>query len=202
MEEDVEKRRVGKTKFALVLSTILMVALVVSNVWTYVNLRGQINSLDNSYNSLYDTYQTYKANHICSNADFNFLSEAYQNYVATHHHTDVEYNDLNDTVNLAKSTVWVDSQTISQPAHSYSYWSTSTSYAGYITVYVQTSTTTNTYVQVIYSAYGVNYDQQVTVGTSGTAVFPVLPCSNIEIRVGNVNLLTGATETVTITCHY
>lgn len=111
-------------------------------------------------------------------------------------------NNLNDIVNLAKSTVWVDSQTVSQPAGSYVYWTVSASYAGYVSVWVQTSTTTNTYVRVIYSAYDVNYDHQIGVGTGGTAVFPLLPCSSIEIRVGNTNLLSGATETVTITYHY
>jgi predicted PurR-regulated permease PerM len=113
-----------------------------------------------------------------------------------------QMSDLNSIINLQKSTVWVNDQTVSQPASSYTYWTVSADYAGYISVQVQTSTTTNTYVRVRWSAYGVNYDQQITVGTSGTAVFPVLPCSNIEIRVGNSNLVNGASETVTITYHY
>jgi chaperonin cofactor prefoldin len=113
-----------------------------------------------------------------------------------------QVNNLTDIVNLAKSTIWVDDQTISQPASSYTYWTVSASYAGYVSVWVQTSTTTNTYVRVIYSSHGVNYDHQIGVGTGGTAVFPLLPCSSIEIRVGNTNLISGATETVTITYHY
>jgi len=113
-----------------------------------------------------------------------------------------QINDLNDIVNLAKSTVWVDSQTVSQPANSYAYWRFSAIYAGYVSVYVQTSTTTNTYVRVIYSSHGVNYDNQIGVGTGRTVVFPVLPSSTIEIRVGNSNWLDGATETVTITLYY
>jgi uncharacterized protein YoxC len=115
-----------------------------------------------------------------------------------------QVNDLTNTVNLAKSTVWVDDQTVSQPASSYTTWTPafSASYAGYVSIWVQTSTTTNTYVRVIYSAYGVNYDHQIGVGTGGTAVFPLLPCSTIEIRVGNSNLFSGATETVTVTYHY
>jgi len=209
--ENVEKRGTGKTKFALALSTALIIVLVVLNVWTYTNLnttyQGYVSvhshsnldydSLNFDYDLLNTTYQNYVATHSHSNAE-------YDAYVANHHHTDAEYNNLSDIVNLVKSTVWVDDQTISQPAHSYTTWTPvfSASYAGYVSVWVQTSTTTNTYVQVIYSAYGVNYDQQITVGTGGTAVFPILPCLDIEIRVGNVNLLTGATETVTITYHY
>jgi len=113
-----------------------------------------------------------------------------------------QVNDLNDIVNLAKSTVWVNDQTISQPASSYTYWTFSASYAGYVSVVVHTSTTTNTYVRVIYASHGVNYSNQIGVGTGGTAVFPILPSSSIEIRVGNTNLINGATETVTITFYY
>jgi hypothetical protein len=113
-----------------------------------------------------------------------------------------QVNDLNSIINLEKSTVWVDDQTVSQPAGSYTYWTVSASYAGYVSVWVQTSTTDNTYVRVIWSSHGVNYDHSITVGVSGTAVFPILPASGIEIRVGNSNWLSGATETVTITYHY
>jgi hypothetical protein len=126
----------------------------------------------------------------------------YQDYVSTHSHTDGEYNDLNDIVNLAKSTTWIDDHTISQPASSYTYWTFSANYIGYVSVQVHSSTTDNTYVRVIYSSHGVNYDNQITVGTSGTAVFPLLPSSNIEIRVGNSNWFNGATETVTIAYYY
>jgi len=113
-----------------------------------------------------------------------------------------QVNDLTNTVNLAKSTVWVDSEPVNQPASSYVHWTFSASYAGYVSVNVQTSTTTNTYVRVIYSSYGVNYDNQIGVGTGGTAVFPILPASSIEIRVGNTNLFSGASETVSITYYY
>jgi len=110
-------------------------------------------------------------------------------------------NELTSIVRLEKSTVLVNNQTISQPAYSYTYFTFSVSYPGYISVEILTSTTSNTYVRAIWSSYGVNYDQSITVGTSGTAVFPVLP-SNVEIRIGNSNLLSGATETVTITYYY
>jgi len=113
-----------------------------------------------------------------------------------------QVSDLTNTTNLAKSATWVDDQTISQSAYSYTYWTFSASYAGYVSVWVHTSTTTNTYIRVIYTAYGVNYDNQIGVGTGGTAVFSLLPCSSIEIRVGNTNLISGATETVTVTYHY
>jgi hypothetical protein len=59
----------------------------------------------------------------------------------------------------------------------------------------------NTYVEVIWSSHGIDYSNKITIGTSGTAYFPVLP-SNVEVRVGNTNLINGATETVTVTYYY
>jgi len=72
-------------------------------------------------------------------------------------------------------------------------------YAGYIVVQA-TSTTNSTYVETLYSSYGVNFDQNVTLGMSGTAVFPVLP-GTVEVRIGNLDQ-TSAIATVTITYYY
>lgn len=112
-------------------------------------------------------------------------------------------NDLNSNLNLDKSTVWVNDMTLNQPANFYTDWSPgfSASYCGYISAQA-TSNTSSTYVRVIYASHGVVYDNQISVGSGGTAAFPVLPCNNIEVRVGNTNLLDGARITVTVTYHY
>ena len=148
-------------------------------------------------------------------------------YVSTHHHTDSDYDSLNsqntylnNIVNLANSTVWVNDTTVTQTAGNYTSWYFQASYAGYVSINVQTSTTDTTYVEVIYSAYmGINYNNTTAVGTSRTAAFPILPpfpivrysfssiassipVSTIEIRVGNTNFVGSATETVTITYYY
>lgn len=72
-------------------------------------------------------------------------------------------------------------------------------YPGYVVVQA-TSNSTNTYAQVTYSAYGVNYNQNVTIGKSGTAAFPVLPAT-VDIRVGTTDT-TAVNATVTVTYHY
>lgn len=72
-------------------------------------------------------------------------------------------------------------------------------YAGYIKVQA-TSTSTTTYVETVYSSFGVNFDQNVTTGVSGTAAFPVLP-STLGVRIGNPDT-TAVPVTVTITYYY
>jgi hypothetical protein len=137
----------------------------------------------------------------------------YNNYVADHHHTDEDYNaissqntNLINITNLAKSIVWENNDSIQQPAGQYTNWTESVTYAGYVSVWVQSSNATGTpsaHVAVTYSAYGVSFNQEIGVSVGGTAVFPVLP-SNVTIFVGNGNLgfQGGASETVTITYFY
>ena len=71
---------------------------------------------------------------------------------------------------------------------------------------VESSNSTNIYVEVIYTIgyfhyFNAYYDDIIVLGSSRRPVFPVVPAS-IVIRVGNTNLLSGATETVTILYYY
>jgi len=93
------------------------------------------------------------------------------NYVNDHSLTNEQYANI---VNLADSTVWINNQTISQPANSYTDMLFQVTYEGYISVNVTSSTTNTTYVEATYSAHGINYNNTITVGTNGTAIFPVL----------------------------
>jgi len=204
-----EKKVVGRT---------VAIALGIICITLIAGLAGAIAYYTTIINDKNTTYDSYVSNHTHTNSEYdNYVGNhshtdsEYNGYVNTHHHTDSEYdslqnqvNDLNSIINLEKSTVWIDDQTISQPASSYTSWEPTFSapYAGYVSVWVQTSTTDKTYVRVIWSSHGIDFNQQVSVGASGTALFPVLPSSSIEIRVGNTNLFNGATETVTITYYY
>lgn len=69
-------------------------------------------------------------------------------------------------------------------------------YAGYVIVYVE-SNSTSTYAQVIYDAFGVNYNQKITVGENGAAAFPVLP-SEVEILIGNEETVDDVSGSVSI----
>jgi hypothetical protein len=109
--------------------------------------------------------------------------------------------ELEDIVNLRKSETWISRRTVNEPAGYYVYWTFYAKYPGYVVVTIHSSTTTNNYVEVIWSAYDINYDQKVSLGPSGSAAFPVLP-AYVEVRVGNTNLFSGATQTVSIEYRY
>ncbi|BDC17524.1 hypothetical protein [Acidianus sp. HS-5] len=90
-------------------------------------------------------------------------------------------------------------KSISEPAGYYVYYTFTLDYPGYVEVIVCSSTTTNTYVEICgHSNQGISYSSgQVSVGTAGHESFPVLPGS-AEVRIGNTNLINGATENIKI----
>jgi hypothetical protein len=75
-------------------------------------------------------------------------------------------------------------------------------YAGYVSVEVNESTSPSTYVEVKYTALGVNYDNRVVVGTSGTEFFPVLPAISIRISVGADSASIETVNSITVTYYY
>ena len=116
--------------------------------------------------------------------------------------------ELRDITNLAKSQSIVTRYTINQQANRYSRWTVNASYAGYVFVSIDSSTTNLVYVRVSYTSNGgqsphtIIYDQRSSSLSSGNSVcFPVLP-GTVYVDVGNTNLVNGATHTVTIDYWY
>jgi hypothetical protein len=119
-------------------------------------------------------------------------------------------NDRDQIINLTKSIIWVDNQTISQQQDTWTNWTFRADYAGYVSVQVYNSTILNPSAKVVYNYNGINYDQQEQ---GMTMAFPVMP-SNIEISVGNgphvtiydpktkLPVVPIVNETVTIAYHY
>ncbi len=114
---------------------------------------------------------------------------------------------LNDNMTNYRSIALMSNSTVLLPQqqatvksnNSTDAYADSVPYAGFIKVQV-TSTSTVTFVETAYSNFGVNFDQNITVGNSGTAAFPVLP-GNIEVKLGNPDTI-DASVTVTITYYY
>jgi hypothetical protein len=116
-----------------------------------------------------------------------------------------QVNDLTNIANLEKSANWAYNQTVSIPPNGYISWNFSANYAGFISVSVLPvsgwSWVTYTYVRVTYTNYhAINYDNQLSSLT--VAHFPILPSSNIQIRLVNTNSQNETTERATITYYY
>ena len=199
---------------------VLCVVLLIAVIAIYLNYTSMLNGKDSEINSLKTQLANAgitpnpNANQNQNTSDKDAIIANLQNQISdlqnqlNQKNSDIDslnsqIANLNSIVNLQKYTVWVNDQTVSQPNHAYYTWTFSADYAGYVAVHVQSSTVPGTYVKVEYSAYGVNFNQEITVNVGSTAVFPILPSSSIKIGVGNALIIgSGATETVTITYFY
>jgi cell division protein FtsB len=120
-----------------------------------------------------------------------------------------EINALNDEINgllnvlyMNASETPISNQEFSVfPSENSTIWSGTINYAGYFTVSVESSSNT-TFVQLAYYSYGINFDQTMLVGTSGIVGFPVLPADNINVILGNAELVDSVNGTVSVNYYY
>jgi hypothetical protein len=163
------------------------------------SLTSQLKAVNDSQSKLTDYYNSQVYIYSTDSHDNAVSLTAANNLIAS---LQDQINTYNEISNLTVSTVWVNNQTVTQTAGTATSWSESASFAGYAVIQVFSSTTPNTYANVTYSSHGVNYNNQINVGTHGTASFPILPSTNISVAVGNSLASGTATENVTITYFY
>jgi len=148
---------------------------------------------------------------LSQNVNTSVITSAYVLQIAS---LNAQLSDLNNTLTsvytaslsdqqiaqLQKSGVMYQ-QDLTQNANSYTtIWSNDVGYAGYIVIQA-TSTANTTYAEVLFTFGDSTFDYNKTLGTSGTAVFPVLP-STVEIRIGNLMQADKNNATVTATYYY
>jgi len=170
---------------------------------SYASLQNQYSSLQSSYNSLQSQYQALQSSYASLQNQYSSLQSSYNSLQSQYQALQSSYASLQSIANLQQTTTWVNAQTVSEGPSSDYPWSFSTSYAGYVTVTVSSSTTSNTWIEIYgISSNGITYNSyEISVGYSGTVYYPVLP-GTVYVYVGNNNLVNGATETVTITYTY
>ena len=177
-----QKKRMDGVRIALAVFVIILACAAGFMYYQYSQVSSQLSSLQTSFDNL----QIEKDN----------LQTAYANLTG-------RYNDLVDIMNLSKEQVYLDHSTINQQAGSYTGWTLNdVRYAGYITVIVYSSSSSNTYAEVLHNSGGSSWDLKHTIGTSGSAIFPILPASSVEVRLGNTNLVSPASHTISIIFNY
>jgi hypothetical protein len=217
MSERKPEGKVVSRNVAITLGTICIILVVglIGVIADYTSIVSEKDSSISSRDSQISYLQAWLSRNITAYDnyvnDHNYTNEQYQNLQAQHTNLQNQVGDLTSILDLGKSWTLVDNVTVSENYGTYT-WGYEVSnvflYAGYIRVWVQWSTLTNTYVRVIYSSYNVSYDNKVVVGSSGIAVFPVLPASNVSVIVGNSTStsnnegLQAETATVSIVYYY
>ncbi|MEM2914365.1 MAG: hypothetical protein QXH91_03035 [Candidatus Bathyarchaeia archaeon] len=200
----------GKEKTLMIVIGVLVVALIGSNVVTYISVQGQINTLNTQYQSYVSThtYTNTEYSDLMDELDYyyeeyQFYYDLYNTYYDLYHDALADIDFYNNILQLNYEQVLVDQQTCYvSSGYWYWYWTYQVNYAGYLTVTVHSTSVANTYVRVIYNAYGVSFDQTIYVSAGQSASFPILPCAYLEVRVGNYYNIAPATYTVSSVFHY
>ena len=197
----------GKISIQVIALAVVCIVLAASLVAVFAvyqptTLQGQLNDKKKEVTSL-------QAQIASLTAQFNSNATSYQNQITSLNtqlasltdqlnSASAQLSDAADIMNMTASRTLVDNAAKTFTNYT-DVFTNSIPYPGYVVVQA-TSNSTSTYAQVFYSAFGVNYNQNVTVGKSGTAAFPVLPTST-TIRIGASDL-TAVNATVTVTYHY
>jgi len=183
----------------LAASLVGVLALYLSNGNT-ADLKGQVTDKDKTISSL----QTQIAS-LQSQISQTPNSTSSQSQIAS---LNEQISTLNDQLaayyNIAmmnSSSILLYQQPVSQDANATTQvFSEDIYYAGYVSIQVNASAST-TFVEVSYNYAASLFDYNQTIGTSGTAVFPVLP-GTLFINVGNTNQTTANTATVSAIYYY
>jgi hypothetical protein len=111
-----------------------------------------------------------------------------------------QVNNLTDIFNLRKSTIWYDGTLLIVPLLELTSLEENVPYAGYVSVQVSSSQSNETVVLVVYSSQVLRYENSINLGSSETAIIPVLP-SSMAIYFADPEGKSG-TATVTIIYYY
>jgi hypothetical protein len=178
------------------------VALGIVCILLVAGLGGAIAYYTMTINNKNATYDSYVSSHSHSNSDYDALNSQVGNLQNQNNQLRTWLNGNETLLNQAQT--WLDgnetllnqtqdswralwnflllnysmivyNRTISQPANSYTEIPFLAFNAGYFSVNVTSSATDTTYIEVFYSAHGINYNNTITVGTNGTADFPFVP---------------------------
>ena len=190
----------------LAASTVGILIIYLSNGNT-TDLKAQLTNKDSTIASLQSQIATLE-----SQISQTSNSSVYQNQITS---LNVQISTLKDEISnlndqlsgyynvaiMNASNILLSQQAITQDANSTtSIFSSSIYYAGYVAIQATASADT-TFVEVNYIYGGSTFDYNQTIGTSGTAIFPVLP-GTLLINIGNTNQTVSNNATVSATYYY
>jgi hypothetical protein len=171
---------------ALGLICIVLAAGIIGVIAYYAPMGSTLDEKDRLISSMNATITNLNATIINLQSSINQSSSSISNYKAQIDGLNVQLNRFYNYLILNMSDLLAYNDTLYQEAGgNTTLYYDALQYAGYVTVQVE-STSNTTYVRLSYSAYGVNFDSNMTVGTGGTVAFPVLP-SIVYLMLGNTD---------------
>jgi uncharacterized coiled-coil protein SlyX len=208
--EKMGKKKILSRNAAIALALVLvLLASLVSVIAIYVPMVSDLNSqiaekddtiasLSSQVSAIQSVLNQLAANLTVKDNQIANLTSSLSSLTAEYNAVISEYNTI---FALGKTENMYNSYPISQEENSSTVlFNDILQYAGYVTVAAQ-STSNTTYAAVAYSSHGVEYNNNVTLGESGGAAFPILP-GTVLISIGNTDTGTGETVNATVTVNY
>jgi cell division protein FtsL len=199
----------GKTDMKFIALLVICVVLIAGLISVFVvyqptNLQAQITEKNNEISKLNNeisTLQTQIAN-LTSQLSSVPNVQTYENQIASLNAEITNYtgqlNSAQSVLTMQSTETLIDAETF-VVANSTNVYDKTLPYPGYIVIQ-ETSSSNTTWAQTTYSDVGVNFNQNVTLGTSGSIAFPVLPTA-VEVNIGQTGNVSG-NATVTLTYYY
>jgi hypothetical protein len=202
-EKPIEKKRSTKV-IALAIISIILAASTVGLSGLYVNNQSQVTEKDNtiaSLNTQIESLQTQLSQVAASSlSQKQSLEQQITEYNSSLAELNTAYTNLQSIVQLRDTgTLYTGSFNQTASTNSTLYEDT-VNYAGYVIV-TATSNSSTTFVSVGYTFASTNFNYNQTLGTSGTAIFPVLP-STLQIIIGNRDSTDVNSVNATAVYHY
>jgi hypothetical protein len=217
-----EKKIAGKNLTSIFgIVCIILAALVAGMVPALVNYVTIIGKKDNEIDTLNlqvkNSYSQIKQYQTDLNGNRTLLSQTqtwFKNNVTSY---DAQITNLQKIVNLQELTLLYGDRVVVPDSHVYVVWHNipyiapygisfegpqiPIKYAGYLVVVIVLSAG-NTSVQVDYSSNQLHYSNTVNTGSTGVAYFPILPTTDLNIKLFNIDLANLYITMVTITYYY
>jgi competence protein ComGC len=209
--ESILLKKKNKQVIALGVICVILAASLVGFIALYRPV--QINDQQATIDALEQQLELFRLNQTdiqSSLAQIASLKSQLQQYANLNDSLAGMYADLADyeqLLSLQKSSSIFPQQTVTQNPNSVTTIYTGTTiYAGYVIVQVTSSNANSTYAQVIYRFGETNSSYNQTIGTSGTALLPVLPSTeadSFKVLVGNTQTdIANATAIVSAVFYY
>ena len=208
-ENNVQKKSNPKiVVIALAIICVILAASLVGVIAIYQpnGSQAQLAAKDSTISSLQAQIASLEdrlANTVNASAYVTEIAYLNQQLLALNDTLTSAYSDLSSLegiLQLQTSGTLYDANFIQDANATTTVWNSQLDYAGYIVVQATASANT-TYAEVIYSYAGANFDYNQTLGTSGTALFPVLP-GTVVVKIGNTNQTATNGITATVTYYY
>jgi hypothetical protein len=212
-ETTSEDKRIDKKVIALAIICIILAASLVAVIALYQpnDSQSQLAEKDATINSLNAQIAnlTQRLANVPNTAsltsEITYLQQQLDYLNATLTSLGADNAGYEQLVNLQLSGLLYD-DTFTQDANTTTtVFSDQLDYAGYVTIQAQ-ATANTTYAEVKYTFGDYNFDSNQTIGTSGTAVFPVLGTPSlpvtVNILIGNINQTNSNSVNATIAYCY